>query len=116
MFAKIRLQLHSTVHVSGVKKYLPFRSADFFRFTESFHSAALNLSIASHCHPKFPITNLSYRFPIFKTITYRTTSQTTSKNNKKTQERLSAHPPTEPHKKLKPTQKHNNNPSHLHLK
>ena len=30
MFAKIRLQLHSTVHVSGVEKYLPLRSADFF--------------------------------------------------------------------------------------
>ena len=32
MFAKIRLQLHSTVHVSGVVKYLPLRSADSFRF------------------------------------------------------------------------------------
>ena len=32
MFAKIRLQLHSTLHVSGVEKYLPLRSADSFRF------------------------------------------------------------------------------------
>ena len=39
MFARIRLQLHSTVHVSGVEKYLPLRSADFFRFADSFRSA-----------------------------------------------------------------------------
>ena len=37
----------------------------------------------------------------------------TAKNNKNG---FSAHPPTEPYKKLKSTQKHNNNPSHLHLK
>ena len=41
MFAKIGLQLHSTVHVSGVEKYLPLRSSDFFRFADSFRFAAL---------------------------------------------------------------------------
>ena len=45
MFAKIRLQLHSTVHVSGVEKQLVLWSADFFRF------AALGPSVASLCHP-----------------------------------------------------------------
>ena len=70
MFAKIRLQLHSTVHVSGVEKYLPLRSADFFRFADSFRFASLGPSVASLCA----------------------------------------------HKKLKPTRRHNNDPSHLHLK
>ena len=51
MFAKIRLQLHSTVHVSGVEKYLPLRSADFCRFADSFRFAALGPSVASLCHP-----------------------------------------------------------------
>ena len=51
MFAKIRLQLHSTVHVSGVEKYLPLWSADFFRFADSFRFAALGPSVASLCHP-----------------------------------------------------------------
>ena len=51
MFAKIRLQLHSTVQVSGVEKYLPLRSADFFRFADSFRFAALSPSVASLCHP-----------------------------------------------------------------
>ena len=50
MFAKIRLQLHSTVHVSGVEKYLPLRSADFFRFADSFRFASLGPSVASLCH------------------------------------------------------------------
>ena len=51
MFAKIRLQLHSTVHVSAVEKYLPLRSADFFRFADSFRFAALGPPVASLCHP-----------------------------------------------------------------
>ena len=42
MFAKIRLQLRSTVHVSGIEKYLPLRSADFFGFAALF---ALLLSV-----------------------------------------------------------------------
>ena len=51
MFAKIRLQLRSTVHASGVEKYLPLRSADFFSFADSFRFAALGPSVASLCHP-----------------------------------------------------------------
>ena len=83
MFAKIRLRLHSTVHVSGVEKYLPLRSADFFRFADSFRFAALSPSVASLCHPWFTTTNLSYRFPIFEITTCRTTSERRSKRRQK---------------------------------
>ena len=116
MFAKIRLQLHSTVHVSGVEKYLPLRSADHFRFDDSFRFAALGPSVASLCHPWFTTTNLSYRFPIFETTTCRTTSEQRSKRRQKITRKALCPPPAEPHKKLKPTRRHNNDPSHLHLK
>ena len=88
MFAKIRLQLHSTVHVSGVEKYLPLRSADFFRFADSFRFAALGPSVASLCHPWFTTNNLSYRFPIFETTTCRTTSERRSKRRQKIRKAL----------------------------
>ena len=108
MFAKIRLQLHSTVHVSGVEKYLPLRSADFFRFADSSRFAALGPSVASLCHPWFTTTNLSYKFPIFETTTCRTTSERRSKRRQKIRRKALYHPPAEPHKKLKPTRRHNN--------
>ena len=72
MFARIRLQLHSTVHVSGVEKYLPLRSADFFRFADSFRSA-----IRDSQQPTSPIGFL------FLKPRRAERRPTTSKNNKK---------------------------------
>ena len=63
MFAKIRLQLHSTVHVSGVEKYLPLRSADFFALLTllalllSVHQW-LRSAIRDSQQPTFPISFL----------------------------------------------------------